>query len=307
MSHLLASLLSGMLIAATPLIYAALGELITERAGVLNLGVEGMMLIGAVTAFGVVLAGYPPFVAALAAMGAAALAAAVFAVLALTLATNQYAAGLALTILGSGLSGLIGRHFGSSSITSIAKIHIPVLSDLPVVGPSVFNQDPMVYLALLLTGLVWWFLYRTKPGLIVRSVGEAPHSALAIGYPVIRIRYLTTVLGGALAGLGGAYLSLAYTPLWVEDMTSGRGWIALALVVFATWRPWRVVLGAWLFGGVTVLQLFAQGFGIELPSEVLSALPYLATIVVLVAISRNPRTLRVNTPLSLAQPFRPER
>jgi ABC-type uncharacterized transport system permease subunit len=306
-SHLLASLLSGMLIAATPLIYAALGELITERSGVLNLGVEGMMLIGAVTAFGVVLAGYPPFVAALAAMGAAALAAAVFAVLALTLATNQYAAGLALTILGSGLSGLIGRHFGSSSITSIAKIHIPVLSDLPVVGPSVFNQDPMVYLALLLTGVVWWFLYRTKAGLIVRSVGEAPHSALAIGYPVIRIRYLTTVLGGALAGLGGAYLSLAYTPLWVEDMTSGRGWIALALVVFATWRPCRLVLGAWLFGGVTVLQLFAQGFGIELPSEVLSALPYLATIVVLVAISRNPRTLRLNTPLSLAQPFRPER
>lgn len=307
MSHLLASLLSGTLIAATPLIYAALGELITERSGVLNLGVEGMMLIGAVTAFGVVLAGYPPFLAALAAMGAAALAAALFAVLALTLATNQYAAGLALTILGSGLSGLIGRHFGSSSITSIKKINIPVLSDLPLVGPSVFNQDPMVYLALLLTGLVWWILYRTKPGLIVRTVGEAPHSALAIGYPVIRIRYLTTVLGGALAGLGGAYLSLAYTPLWVEDMTSGRGWIALALVVFATWRPWRLVLGAWLFGGVTVLQLFAQGFGIELPSEVLSALPYLATIVVLVAISRNPRTLRLNTPLSLAQPFRPER
>jgi ABC-type uncharacterized transport system permease subunit len=307
MSHLLASLLSGMLIAATPLIYAALGELIAERSGVLNLGVEGMMLIGAVTAFGVVLAGYPPFVAALAAMGAAALAAATFAVLALSLGTNQYAAGLALTILGSGLSGLIGRHFGGSSIASIGKIHIPVLSDLPLVGPSVFNQDPMVYLALLLTGLVWWLLYRTKLGLIVRIVGETPHSAAAIGYPVIRIRYLTTVLGGALAGLAGAYLSLAYTPLWVEDMTAGRGWIALALVVFATWRPWRLVLGAWLFGGVTILQLFAQGFGIELPSEVLSALPYLATIVVLVAISRSPNTLRLNTPLSLAQTFRPER
>jgi len=307
MSHLLASLLSGMLIAATPLIYAALGELIAERSGVLNLGVEGMMLIGAVTAFGVALAGYQPWVAALVAMGAAALAAAVFAVLALTLATNQYAAGLALTILGSGLSGLIGRHFSSSSITSIAKIHIPVLSDLPVVGSSVFNQDPMVYLALLLTGLVWWVLYRTKLGLIVRIVGEAPHSALAIGYPVLRIRYLTTVLGGAFAGLAGAYLSLAYTPLWVEDMAAGRGWIALALVVFATWRPWRLVLGAWLFGGVTVLQLFAQAFGLQLPSELLSALPYLATIVVLIAISRNPRTLRLNTPLSLAQPFRPER
>ncbi len=307
MTHLLASLLSGTLVAATPLIYAALGELIAERSGVLNLGVEGMMLIGAVTAFGVALAGYSPFVAALAAMSAAAFAAAVFAVLALTLATNQYAAGLALTILGSGLSGLVGRHFGGSSITSIAKIQIPILSDLPLVGSSVFNQDPMVYLALLLTGLTWWFLYRTKLGLIVRVVGESPHSARAIGYPVIRIRYLATVLGGALAGLAGAYLSLAYTPLWIEDMTAGRGWIALALVVFATWRPWRLILGAWLFGGATVLQLFAQAFGIQLPSELLSALPYLATIVVLVAISRNPQTLRLNTPLSLAQPFRPER
>ena len=307
MEHLLVSLLTGMLIAATPLIYAAVGELVVERSGVLNLGVEGMMLIGAVTAFGTVFAGYPPALAAVAAAGAGAAAAALFAVLALSLATNQYAAGLALTILGSGLSGLIGRHFGSSSIASIAKIHLPVLCDLPVVGPLLFGQDPMVYLAFLITAGVWWFLYRTKPGLVVRIVGESPHSALAIGYPVIRIRYLTTVFGGAMAGLGGAYLSLAYTPLWVEDMTAGRGWIALALVVFATWRPWRLVLGAWLFGGVSVLQLFAQGFGVQVPSELLSALPYVATIVVLVAISRNPQALRLNTPLSLAQPFRPER
>jgi general nucleoside transport system permease protein len=307
MEHLLTSLLSGMLIAATPLIYAALGELVAERSGVLNLGVEGMMLIGAVTAFGVAFAGYPAIVAAIAGAGAAAVAAAVFAVLALSLATNQYAAGLALTILGSGLSGLIGRHFGSSSITSIARIHVPLLSDLPVAGPVFFNQDPMVYLAVLLAFVVWWFLHRTKSGLVVRIVGEAPHSAAAIGYPVIRIRYLATLFGGAMAGLGGAYLSLAYTPIWVEDMTAGRGWIALALVVFGTWRPWRLVLGAWLFGGVSVLQLFVQGFGVQLPSEVLSALPYVATIVVLVAISRNPQTLRLNTPLSLAQPFRPER
>jgi simple sugar transport system permease protein len=303
--HLLTSLLSGMLIAATPLIYAALGELVAERSGVLNLGVEGMMLIGAVTAFGVAFAGYPAIVAAIAGAGAAAVAAAVFAVLALSLATNQYAAGLALTILGSGLSGLIGRHFGSGSITSIARIHVPLLSALPVAGP-VFNQDPMVYLAVLLAFVVWWFLHRTRWGLVVRIVGEAPHSAAAIGYPVIRIRYLATLFGGAMAGLGGAYLSLAYTPIWVEDMTAGRGWIALALVVFATWRPWRLVLGAWLFGGVSVLQLFVQGFGVQLPSEVLSALPYVATIAVLVAISRNPQALRLNTPLSLAQPFRPE-
>jgi len=307
MEHLATSLLSGMLIAATPLIYAAVGELVAERSGVLNLGVEGMMLIGAVTAFGAAFAGYPALVAAIAGACAAAAAAAVFAVLALSLATNQYAAGLALTILGSGLSGLIGRHFGSSAITSIAKVHMPVLADLPVVGPVLFAQDPMVYLALLVAAAAWWFLYRTKPGLVVRIVGEAPHSAAAIGYPVIRIRYLATVFGGAMAGLGGAYLSLAYTPIWVEDMTAGRGWIALALVVFATWRPGQLVLGAWLFGGVSVLQLFVQGFGVQLPSEVLSALPYVATIVVLVAISRNRQALRLNTPLSLAQPFRPER
>jgi simple sugar transport system permease protein len=169
-----------------------------------------------------------------------------------------------------------------------------------------FSQDPMVYIALLLTAAIWWFLYRTKAGLVVRIIGESPHSALAIGYPVIRIRYLTTMFGGAMAGLGGGYLSLAYTPLWVEDMAAGRGWIALALVVFAAWRPWRLVFGAWLFGGVSELQLFAQAFGVRLPSEALSALPYLATIVVLVTISRNPRILRLNAPLSLAQPFRPE-
>jgi len=291
MEHLLVPILYGTLVAATPLIYAALGELLVERSGVLNLGVEGMMLIGAVTAFGLRLAGHPAPLAALAAACAGAVASFFFAFLALTLATNQYAAGLALTILGSGLSGFIGHNFGSNSIPSIGHL---------------FGLDPMVYLALLLTGAVWWFLYRTKAGLVVRIVGESPESALAIGYPVIRIRYLTTVFGGAMAGLGGAYLSLSYTPLWVEDMTAGRGWIALALVVFATWRPWRLVIGAWLFGGVTVLQLFAQGLGVKLPSEFLSALPYVATIVVLALISRNPLTMRMNAPMSLAQAFRPE-
>lgn len=264
------------------------------------------MLIGAVTAFGMEVAGHSAPVAALAAAAAGAAAALLFALLALGLATNQYAAGLALTILGSGLSAFIGHRFGNDSVASIAKLRVPLLADLPVIGPILFAQDPMVYAALAATAAVWWFLYRTKPGLVVRAVGEAPHSALAIGYPVMAIRYATTLFGGAMAGLGGAYLSLAYTPLWVEDMTAGRGWIALALVVFAAWRPWRMVAGAWLFGGVSVLQLFAQGIGLQLPSEALSALPYLATIVVLVAISRNPRTLRLNTPLSLAQPFRPE-
>jgi ABC-type uncharacterized transport system permease subunit len=304
--HLLVPILSSTIIAATPLIYAATGELVTERSGVVNLGVEGMMLIGTVTAFAVALAGYPPFVAGVAAAGAGALASLVFAVLALNLATNQYAAGLALTILGSGLSAFIGHDFSGASLKTIGKIHLPVLSDLPVVGPALFAHDPMVYLALALVAAVWWFLYRTRAGLVVRIVGEAPQSAHAIGYPVIAIRYLTTMFGGAMAGLGGAYLALAYTPLWVENMTAGRGWIALALVVFAAWRPGRVLLGAWLFGGVSVLQLFAQGIGIKVPSELLSSLPYIATIVVLVAISRNPKTLRLNAPVSLGQSFRPQ-
>jgi ABC-type uncharacterized transport system permease subunit len=307
MGHLLVAILSGTLVAATPLIYAAIGELVAERSGVLNLGVEGMMLLGAVAAFGAAYAGYSAAVAVLAAALAGTAASLAFAILALSLATNQYAAGLALTILGSGLSGFLGHNFGSNSVVSIAKLHVPVLADLPVIGPVLFMQDPMVYLALFFTGAVWWFLYRTKAGLIVRITGESPQSALAIGYPVIRIRYLTTMFGGAMAGLGGAYLSLAYTPLWVEDMTAGRGWIALALVVFAAWRPWRLVLGAWLFGGVSVLQLFAQGIGVRVPSELLSSLPYIATIAVLVTISRSPQILRLNAPLSLALPFRPER
>jgi general nucleoside transport system permease protein len=306
MDHLLIPLLNGTLVAATPLIFAAIGELITERSGVMNLGIEGMMLIGAATAFGVALHGQPAFIAALVAMLAAALMASLFAVLALGLAVNQYATGLALTILGSGLSAVIGRQFGASSVTSMAKLQIPGLSELPLIGKVLFSQDPMVYMALALALLAWWFLNRTRAGLVLRAVGEAPHSARAIGYPVLRIRYAATVFGGAMAGLAGAYLSLVYTPLWVDDMTAGRGWIAQALVVFATWKPGRVVLGAWLFGGVTVAQLFAQTFGLHVPTQFMSALPYLATIVVLVAISRNPQTLRLNTPLSLAQPFRPD-
>ena len=306
MDHLLIPLLNGTLVAATPLIFAAIGELITERSGVMNLGIEGMMLIGAATAFGVALHGQPALIAVLVAMLAAGLMASLFAILALGLAVNQYAAGLALTILGSGLSAVIGRHFQASSVTSIAKLDIPALSELPLIGKVLFSQDPMVYMALGLALLAWWFLNRTRAGLVLRAVGEAPHSARAIGYPVIRIRYAATAFGGAMAGLAGAYLSLAYTPLWVDDMTAGRGWIAQALVVFATWKPGRVVLGAWLFGGVTVAQLFAQTLGLHVPTQFMSALPYVATIVVLVVISRNPQTLRLNTPLSLAQPFRPD-
>ena len=306
MNQLIIPLLDGTLVAATPLIFAAIGELIVERSGVLNLGVEGMMLVGAAAAFGMALHGQSPAAAICVAMIAAALMASLFALLALGLAVNQYAAGLALTISGSGLASLIGRHFGARSGTTIARVHLQGLSDLPLVGKVLFGQDPLVYLALALAVMAWWFLNRTRPGLVLRAVGEAPEAARAIGYRVLRIRYLAILTGGAMAGLAGAYLSLAYTPLWVDDMTAGRGWIAQALVVFATWKPARVVLGAWLFGGVTVAQLFAQTFGLQIPPQFMSALPYLATIVVLVAISRNPQTLRLNTPLSLAQPFRPD-
>ena len=299
------AIVTGTVVAATPLLFAAMGELVVERSGVLNLGIEGMMLIGAVTAFSLSLAGWPAPVAALAAVAAGAASSLLFGGLALTLLANQYAAGIALAILGSGLSAFIGRDFGAAPIEPIGPVHVPVLSELPFLGPVLFGYDPMVYLALALFGAVWWVLYRTKAGLVVRIIGENPQAAHDVGYRVIPIRYATVGFGGAMAGLGGAYLALAYTPLWVENLTSGRGWIALALVVFASWRPLRVLLGALLFGGVNILQFHAQSQGIGIPSELLSALPYLATILVLVLISRNRRMQKVNFPASLAKPFRP--
>lgn len=298
------AIIAGTIAAATPLIYAALGELVAERSGVLNLGIEGMMLIGAATAFALALAGYPAPAAVLGAALAGAGAALLFAILALSLLTSQYAAGLALTIFGSGLSAFIGRDFGAAPLEPVAAIALPLLYDIPLLGPALFNHDPMVYCAFILAVLIGWFLYRSKAGLIVRMLGESPQSAHRLGYRVIFIRYLTTLFGGAMAGLGGAYLALVYTPLWVENMTAGRGWIALVLVVFAGWRPFRIVLGALLFGGVNILQLHAQSLGFAVPSELLSALPYIATILVLVLISRDLQALRLNVPLSLAKPFR---
>jgi general nucleoside transport system permease protein len=302
---LFVAILAGTVIAATPLIYAALGELVVEKSGVLNLGIEGMMLMGAAFAFWAVIAGLPMPVAIVAGALAGAASSLVFGVLALTFQTNQYAAGLSLAIFGSGVSAFIGRGFGSAPIDALDPLRIPVLSDLPIFGPLLFRYDPLVYLAFVAFGLIAWFLYRTKGGLILRTIGESPETSHAIGYPVIRIRYLAILFGGLMAGLAGAYLSLAYTPLWIENMTAGKGWIALALVVFATWRPLRVLLGAWLFGGMTILQLQGQALGVAVPSELLSALPYLATIVVLVIISRNRQMLALHFPASLAKPFRP--
>ncbi|MDT3376159.1 ABC transporter permease [Labrys neptuniae] len=299
------AIFTGTIIAATPLIYAALGELVVEKSGVLNLGIEGMMLMGAAFAFWAVMAGLPMPVAILIGALAGATASLLFGVLALTFLTNQYAAGLALAIFGSGVSAFVGRNFGSAPIEALKPLDIPVLSQLPVVGPMFFRFDAMVYLAFVLFGAISWFLYRTKAGLVLRTMGESPETSHAIGYPVVRIRYMAVLFGGLMAGLAGAYLSVAYTPLWVENMTSGKGWISLALVVFATWRPLRVLLGAWLFGGMTILQLQGQALGIAVPSELLSALPYLATIVVLVLISRNRQMLALHFPASLAKPFRP--
>lgn len=303
--ELFIAIFTGTIIAATPLIFAALGELVVEKSGVLNLGIEGMMLTGAAIAVLCVFSGLPVVPAIILAALAGAMAALLFGVLVLTFMTNQYAAGLALAIFGSGVSAFIGRDFGSTPTTALSNWHIPVLSEIPLIGPLFFQYDPLVYLSFVMFGLISWFLYKTKGGLIVRTVGESPQSAHAIGYPVIAIRYLTVAFGGAMAGLGGAYLSIAYTPLWVEEMTAGRGWIALALVVFATWRPMRVILGAWLFGGMTILQLQGQALGIAIPSEVLSSLPYVATIVVLVIISRNRQMMALNFPASLGKPFRP--
>lgn len=302
---LLVAIVAGTIIAATPLVFAALGELVVEKSGVLNLGIEGMTLIGAVFAFWAVFAGLPMPVAILIGALSGAAASLIFGVLALTFMTNQYAAGLALAIFGGGVSAFIGRGFGSTPIPSLARLEIPILSDIPVLGPMFFRFDPLVYLGLFMVVAVGWFLYRTKAGLILRTIGESPESAHAIGQPVIRIRYMAVLFGGAMAGIGGAYLSVAYTPLWVENMTAGKGWIALALVVFSTWRPTRLLVGAWLFGGMTILQLQGQAFGLRVPSELLSAVPYLATIVVLVIISRNRQLLMLNFPASLAKPFRP--
>lgn len=294
-------------LAATPLLLAAIGELVVERSGVLNLGVEGMMIMGAVTGFGVALMTGNPFLGAFAAIIVGALFSLLFAFLTLTLVTNQVATGLALTLLGLGLSGMIGESFVGRPGVRLPRLDVPVLSELPIVGRLLFSQDIIFYISVFLTLGVVWFLFYTKSGLTLRSVGDNPSSAHALGIKVIRIRYVAVLFGGACAGLAGAHLSLVYVPQWVENMTAGRGWIALALVVFASWRPLRVLAGAYLFGAVSIGQLHAQALGIGVPSQLLSALPYLATIVVLVLISRNRRLTMVNTPASLGRPFVPDR
>ena len=291
--------------AATPLLYAALGELITEKSGVLNLGVEGMMLVGAVCGFAAVHYSGSASLGVLGGAAAGALLSLMFAALVLGFQASQVATGLALTIFGVGLSAMLGQDLVGVAYDGLPKVAIPFLSDLPIVGTLLFNHDMLVYGSILLVVLVWWFLKYSRSGLILRAVGDSHDAAHAMGYPVVRIRLLAILFGGAMSGIAGAYLSLAYSPMWIENMSAGRGWIALALVVFATWRPGRVLLGAYLFGSISILQLHAQALGIAVPSQVMSMLPYLATIVVLVLISRDKNKIKLNSPASIGKPFQP--
>ncbi len=300
-----ALLLAATLNAGTVLAIAALGLLINEKAGIVNLGAEGLMLCAAIAGFATVVHTGNDWLGFAAGMAAGALLAAVFGVLVIWLNTNQYATGLALSLFGVGFSAFAGIKYVQEKLPERPQFAVPYLSDIPLLGSALFKQHPMVYAAMALVGGLVWFLYRTRTGLVLRSVGESPDAAHALGYPVRRIRLAAVVAGGALCGLAGAYLSVIYTPLWVEGMVAGKGWIALALTTFATWRPARVLLGAYLFGGVTMLQFHLQGQGVDVPSQFLTMLPYVATIVVLALISRNPAWIRVNMPASLGKPFYP--
>jgi simple sugar transport system permease protein len=300
-----AALVASTLASGTPLALAGLGLLINEKAGVVNLGANGIMLVAAVSGFGTAYATGDQWLG----FGAGALAGAavslVFGWLVIWLNTNQYATGLAISLFGSGLSAFVGIDLVGKQLTRTGDPAIPLLRDLPFLGVALFSHHPMVYLVVALASALAWLLYRTRAGLVLRAIGESPTAAHALGYPVRLIRLAAVVVGGALCGVAGAYLSVAYTPLWVEDMVAGRGWVALALTVFATWRPVRLLLGAYLFGGVTMLQLTLQGENVQVPIQLMTSLPYLATILVLVLISSNPLWIRLNMPASLGKPFFP--
>ena len=305
MNEIIVAAILTIITAATPLLYAAIGEMITEKSGVLNLGVEGMMLLGALCGFATIHLTDNAIFAVLAGIGAGMLLSLIFALLTLSFQASQVASGLALTIFGVGLSALLGQGLVGIAYDGLPKLYISGLTDIPIIGPLLFSHDILVYGSFALTVAVSWFLKHSRAGLILRAVGDSHDAAHAIGYSVLKIRLMAILFGGAMSGLAGAYLSLAYSPLWIENMSAGRGWIALALVVFATWRPWRVFTGAYLFGGITILQLHAQAIGVGIPSQVMSMLPYLATIVVLVLISRDRNKIKLNTPACIGKPFYP--
>ncbi|SPB18644.1 hypothetical protein NOV72_05846 [Caballeronia novacaledonica] len=298
------NLASSAVIAAIPLMYAGAGELVAEKSGVLNLGVEGMMLMGAVTGYAVTAITGSPWLGIVASVFAGLAMALLFGFLTITMLANQVATGLSLTIFGIGFSAYVGKPYTSAAVRStIDVMPIPGLANIPVLGPAVFSLTPLGYLAFIMFGVIGWFLYKTRAGLVLRSVGESPAVAHAVGFPVVGVRYGATLFGGAMAGIAGGYYSIVYLHVWQEQLTSGRGWIALALVVFATWRPGRLLIGALLFGAVMALQFYAQAIGVPVPTQFLAMLPYIATIVVLVLISRNPNTIKLNAPASLGKPF----
>ncbi len=300
-----ALLLAAALLAGTPLALAGLGLLINERAGVLNLGAEGMLLVSAVAGFAVAFTTGSDTLAFVAGAIAGAVLAAGFGWLVIWLNTNQYATGLALSLFGYGFSAFVGVAYVGQKLSDRPAFEVLGLADVPFIGPAFFKQHPMVYLTVVIMFALIWFLYRSRAGLVLRAIGESPESAHALGYKVRWLRLAAVMLGGALCGLAGAFLSVVYAPLWVEGLSAGRGWIALALTTFATWRPVRVLLGAYLFGGVTMLQFALQGQGVDVPAQLLAMLPYLATIVVLALISRNAAFIRINMPASLGKPFHP--
>ena len=297
------AILVSLIIAATPLLFAALGELVVEKSGVLNLGVEGMMIVGALGGFVVALETQNLWLAIIAGAASGAALAFLFGVMTQYLMSNQVATGLALTMFGLGIASLLGQNYAGKTLDVAVKLDIPGVTDLPIIGPLLFNHDPLIYLSIIMTIAVWWFLNRSRPGLNLRAVGENHDAAHAIGYNVKLTRMAAILFGGAMAGLGGAYLSVVATPLWVEGMTAGRGWIALAIVVFAAWRPGRALLGAHVFGGVTIIQLNLQALGVAIESQYLSMTPYLVTIVVLVIISADKARARLNAPGCLGKPF----
>ncbi|WP_339516367.1 ABC transporter permease [Pseudomonas sp. RL_15y_Pfl2_60] len=302
---LLSNILFAMVRTGTPLLLVALGEMVCEKSGVLNLGQEGMMLFGAVMGFIIAFSTGNLWLGVVLAMAAGMLLSMLFAAVALGFNANQVATGLALTIFGVGLSTFVGAAWVGKPLTGFEPVIIPFLSDIPLIGRMLFAQDLLIYLSFVLFALVAWVMLKTRVGLIIQAVGENPDAASAMGLPVLRVRTLAVLFGGAMAGLAGAYLSLAYTPMWAENMTAGRGWIALALVVFASWRVFRVLLGAYLFGLASIIHLVAQGVGLSIPSNLLAMLPYLATIVVLVLLSRDPIKTRLFAPVSLGKPWQP--
>jgi ABC-type uncharacterized transport system permease subunit len=301
---LLIAVLAAAIASGTAILYACLGEILAERAGVLNLGVEGMMLMGALSGFAVTFWTASPWLGALAAVAAGGLLSLIHALLTVTLRANQVVSGLALTLFGTGLTSFLGQPLvGQPAPASFAKVAIPVLADVPILGPIFFRQDMLTYLSFLLVPILWVWIYRTRPGLYLRAVGESPATTDAMGLSVVRLRYLYVVLGGMLAGLGGAVISLATNPGWTENMTAGRGWIAIALVIFATWNPARATIGAYLFGGVEALQFRLQGAGTQVSPFFLNMLPYLFTILVLVLATQETMRRRVGAPAALGLPY----